>query len=577
MAQKDIQSIADYMNELEEMQTIEDAEYDKAQEENEKFQVEDDNMIEDDDVVDFEALGFADESCNEEDDVDENDILKDKPHNGHIDVDENDDFQEAEEAFNEDVTQFTSAPEEVENDSASITVDVYNEDGFGKFFAKELMKQIPQVIAKVLNANLPNGDIRVKISGPKDELENAYAFYVGKTNFDDLSDDELEEFNSKLVFDDGDTLAEADYREAVAHCLDPIGVKASTANLVKKDCCALSLVKEEKAKRLATKMLKCLKENDFSDLTDKELDIADDINDAIVAGEGFEAMTAEEQKVWNLILAQMGFTQEEWDKLTPEKQEEVFKKHPANNPSISKTGFADYLTKIDPETGEEIKYRNEYIVDNPETGMQDKTAFNPNYTKEKSIHQNRMLKKNQDKADSEKEKEEMVKKTLKDVRGRRGTWTINEFGKIISNLDDKQRKQLMKSLIADIEAENAGNPTKVGDEIRFVKQMFGKKETLRDLAKSWNATFPAVKLFSDRVWDAIIRAALDSTADLRKPGESFETYKALGYIFNGSDARRQKFIDAFEEIMNQTPTRKDSIDPERVQKILKKRAEQNNA
>ena len=59
----------------------------------------------------------------------------------------------------------------------------------------------------------------------------------------------------RVVFDDGDTLAEADYREAVAHCLDPVGVNASTADLIDQDTCAISIVKEEKARRSAKKIM----------------------------------------------------------------------------------------------------------------------------------------------------------------------------------------------------------------------------------------------------------------------------------------------------------------------------------
>ena len=74
------------------------------------------------------------------------------------------------------------------------------------------------------------------------------------------------------MFNDGDTVAEADYREAVAHCLDPIDVHASTANLADQDTCAISLVKEEKARRKALKMKKALCEEDLSQLSDDDLD-----------------------------------------------------------------------------------------------------------------------------------------------------------------------------------------------------------------------------------------------------------------------------------------------------------------
>lgn len=139
------------------------------------------------------------------------------------------------------------------------------------------------------------------------------------------------------MFDDGDTLAEADYREAVAHCLDPIGVKASTANLVNKDTCALSMIKEEKARRSAKKMLKALKENDYTKLSDSDLDTLDGIKDAIDSGEGEEGMTDEELAAWKWILNDMGYTQEEWDKLSQEEKDKAFKQY--NKPA--KIGFDD--------------------------------------------------------------------------------------------------------------------------------------------------------------------------------------------------------------------------------------------
>lgn len=141
------------------------------------------------------------------------------------------------------------------------------------------------------------------VHGERPNLEKAYAFYIGKPSFAALPQDDKEEFESRLTFADGDTLAEADYREAVAHCLDPIDVNASTANLVKKNTCALSIVKEERARRTATKMLKCLRENDLSDLSDKELETIENIADAIEDGEDLtDSLTPEEQKVWNIIL-----------------------------------------------------------------------------------------------------------------------------------------------------------------------------------------------------------------------------------------------------------------------------------
>lgn len=571
MAQKDIQSIAEYMKEVEQEKASEDKAYDEAAQEEQEFQAEDDAMLDDDEIIDPKTLGFIDDTDCDEDNLEE----------------EDDDI-EAEKALNESVIRFARLPESIDpNDGrASITVEVYNEDGFGKHFAEELMSVIPQVAATVLNRRLPNGDIKVKLSGLKDDLEKAFAFYVGKPSYQDLSNNDKDEFNSLLVFDDGDTLAEADYREAVAHCLDPIGVKASTANLVKKDSCALSLVKEEKARRMAKKMLKCLKENDFSELTDKELDIADKLNDKMISGSNVddEDLSPEEKKVWEIVLDQMGYTPEEWDELSPEEQEKVFKQHPANKPATTKTGFSEFLTDIDPKTGKRFKYRPEFPVyvpryKNPKTGEQDPdagkimpTGFNPDYSIEDSPYHNRNMQKREKKAKDQQEKDLRAKEAMKSARGKfdefgqKSTWTLEEFFKIISNLDNNQRKELMNSLIDYVEQSNPDSQ-KAGEEIRFIKTIFGKKQTLRDLAKAWNVSFPAVKFFKDKMEETLFVAARETTGDQN-------ALLALKKIF-ASDSLKKKYQEKIEEILNKTPIRKDTINPERVQRILKLKAQQN--
>jgi len=86
------------------------------------------------------------------------------------------------------------------------------------------------------------------------DLKEAYAFWLGLFRWKDVEDaGEDQGFYDNLVYEDGDTLQEADYREAIAHVFDPIGVKASTANLKANNVCQLSIVKEavkaEKEKR----------------------------------------------------------------------------------------------------------------------------------------------------------------------------------------------------------------------------------------------------------------------------------------------------------------------------------------
>lgn len=97
---------------------------------------------------------------------------------------------------------------------------------------------------------------------------------------------------------------------------------------------------------------------------------------------------------------------------------------------------------------------------------------------------------------------------MKKVRGRRGTWDKVEFAKMVSALDNKQRKELMNELLADIEAENKDDPRKAGNEAMFIKSIFGKKLTLRDLAKAWGKSAPGVMKFADdtiAIWKKTLR------------------------------------------------------------------------
>lgn len=145
--------------------------------------------------------------------------------------DEADDFySEDEDTFNEDVSDCLEKEVVEAEQLASIEVEVYNEDGFGEHFIEEVKAYVPGIEASK-KKDLPNKDILVKIVGSKEDLQKAFAFYLGQNDYGKLDRDDKEDFESRLVFADGDTLAEADYREAVAHCLDPIGVNASTADL----------------------------------------------------------------------------------------------------------------------------------------------------------------------------------------------------------------------------------------------------------------------------------------------------------------------------------------------------------
>ena len=104
------------------------------------------------------------------------------------------------------------------------------------------------------------------------------------------------------------------------------------------------------------------------------------------------------------------------------------------------------------------------------------------------------------------ERENKAREAMAKARGK-DTWDVGDFPQMIAALDDKQRKALMDELVADVEKENAADPRKAGDEIRFIKKMFGKKQTLRDIAKSWGKSAPGVMKFADET-ESIFRKTL---------------------------------------------------------------------
>ena len=547
MAQKDIQAIAEYMNQLNESKAAEDKKYEKALNEERQFEAEDIESTEiEDEIIDPSSMGFIDDT----DMQDESDAF----------YAEN---EESKDIFAEDVSDCMDDGKGCIDESeglATLTIEVYNEDGFGEHFTQEVMKNVPGVEAKAMNNKTPQGDLVVKIVGPYEDLVKAFNFYIGKSLNAPLVGDDKDEFDASLVYADGDTIAEADYREAVAHCLDPIGVDASTANLVKKDTCALSIIKEEKCRRKAAKFMKALREDDLSELTDLDLDTLDTIKDAMDNQETAE-LEAEDARIWAIILDQMGYTQDEWDKMTPEQQEKNFNKNLANNPTLTRTGFADYFLGSDPKDRSKIrKYSKAYGgVFNPETQDVETIAFNPDYSAEDSIYQHPGLVKKAEKkrqqAEYDARREAMRKDAMRSARGK-DTWTKEDFVKMISTLTGDERKKMFKSLIADIEA-TAETPQQAANETMFVRNLFGKKPTLRTIAQAWDRTFPGVKIYADYVEGALYKAAREATGLTLDNG-------ALGKLETDPIAK-EKFIEIFNREMNDRKSRgSETMDPERA-------------
>ena len=553
MAQKDIQDLANYMESLEQ----EDLQYKEACEEAAKEAaeaIEEEFDAFEDEVIDKASLGFIDDA----------------------DANEADDFYAENDAdtFEEDVsdcveTEQTDIDESV--DTGYIVIEVFNEDGYGEHFIDELTQAVPQVTAVKGKNKTAQGDLIIKVYGKADDLKKAFAFWTGNKDFNALPQDDKDLFDSILVFDNGDTVAEADYREAVAHCLDPIGVNASTANLVGKDSCALTMVQEEKAKRSAKKMLKALKENDFSSLSDKDLNTLDNIQTALDNGSDYKDLTAEERKVLEVIAKNCGYSLNDWLKLSPEKREKIIADYDERM-KISPTGFTDIHTRKRPDGTTEY-YRNGYYVDNPETGEKELIHFNPYYTADDSVYQhpsmvNKQAKKRRE-AEEQAERTKRAKDAMKSARGKE-TWAISEFHQMIQNLDAKQRKNLMNAMIADVEEENS-DPAQAGREIALIKTMFGKKLTSRDIAKMWNKSHLGVQKFADNMIGDLYVVA-------RKMTGIQNGLEALGRILTGKPEIQKKFAEEFEKFMNAKPlAKRDPMDPEREQRKVAGRAAKTNA
>ena len=563
MAQRDIEAIAEAMRAEEADRRACDEAYEKAKEAEKLFEKEEFEELEDE-IISPASMGF----------VDSEDIANE------ADSFYAEDEEEYVKRLNESVEDYIREEEPVDEaeDNASIEVDVYNEDGYGEHFASEVMKNVPGITAKARKTAKPNGDIVVKISGSRRDLERAFAFYLGQKDFILLPQEDREEFESLLVFDDGDTLAEADYREAVAHCLDPVGVNASTADLVDQDTCAINLIREERAKRSANKMLKALCEEDMSDLSDRELDQLEGIQDALASGEGSDGMTDEELRVWKTLLRTMGYTLEQWNAMTPEQQKKAWDHDIENTKQASKSGFARWHTAINPEDWKDRKrYQNQYQIVDPETGERANTAFNPDYTSEISPHQHpttydkeqRRAAAQADKESIEKRRKEFAKQAQlharsgKDSVTGRPTMTSGDFGRMLAAMTDDEVEALKQSLIDDVKT-SAASPEDAENEVKFINSVFSgakNKKTLIDLGNILTGGghgAPAIKKYVNDFDDAIFLAT--------KRASGTDGSRASFNKLINSPAGRRRFAKVLSNVLNSRKTGKNPIDPERAMK-----------
>ena len=566
MAQRDIEAIAEAMRAEEADRAACDEAYEKAKEAEKLFEKEEFEELEDE-IISPASMGFVDS----ENIADESDDFY------------NEDFREIN--FDEDVSDCIKEKDtfdEAEN-NASIEVDVYNEDGYGAHFASEVMKNVPGVTAKAGKMTKPNGDIVVKMSGSRQDLQRAFAFYLGQKSYAALPQEDKEEFESLLVFDEGDTLAEADYREAVAHCLDPVVVNASTADLVDQDTCAINLIREERAKRSANKMLKALCEQDMSDLSDKELDQLEGIQDALASGEGEDGMTDEELKVWKTLLKTMGYTLEQWNSMTPEQQKKAWDWDVEKSKQSSKSGFARWHTVIDPHDWRNRKRVDyEFPVPDPDDpegrkGFVGRTQFNPDYTSEISPHQHphtydkdeRRAAAQADKDAVERRRQEFAKnaqlhsRSGEDSKTGRPAITQGDFGRMLAASTDEEIEDLKNSMIEYVKS-TAKSSEDLNNELKVINSIFSgakNKKTLIDLGNTLTGGghgAPAIKKFVD---DFDIAMSVATRKASGKDGSRESFMKLIN-----SPAGRARYIKVLANVLNSRKTGKNPIDPERVGK-----------
>ena len=549
MAQKDIEQWAKMLQEAE----AEDQAYEKACDDSIKEAedaVNDVELGEEDEVIDPASLGFVDSE--EEKGVAEDDMLDGRPHNGHLSVDEaekDDEVDLAECGFAEDgkELQEKEAEEDLneafhnDNDYASIELDIFDaEDGTGEAFAKELQKEVPEVLARPSGKVGPNPIY--KLTGTVKDLKEAYAFWLGLFRWKDVEDaGEDQGFYDSLVYEDGDTLQEADYREAIAHVFDPIGVKASTANLKANNVCQLSIVKEA-VKAEKERRQKALLEADLEDMSDEQLDNLDQALDAGEAVDNNDA-DAEQERIWLAILKSMGINSiEEYKAMDPKEFEKRWEA--SNAPMDAANGFARSKTV----------YRAYHKPDNEAGGATHTDfTFNPDYN-------HRVTRAEAAREAVKAEKKARENAPIQFPKKGQDTWSLADFGRMLHSLGPKKAKELQKAMLEIAHEDNKDNPEAEAREIMFIKKLFGQKmPTFRDIARAWypgqdpNTRQQSVNKFCQDTLGNFYQATREATGTTNGGLANFRANVL------GNERNFRKFLEVMKEISDKRAANKRSI------------------
>lgn len=550
MAQKDIEQWAKMLQEAE----AEDQAYEKACDDSIKEAedaINDVELGEEDEVIDPASLGFVDS----EDGVAEDDMLDGRVHNGHLDVDEaekDDEVDLAECGFSEDgkELQEKEAEEDLQeafhkdDEYASMELEVEgseNFDGDNTSFEDALHAEVPDVMVKKVGIG-SGGVLKYRISGFLEDLKEAYAFYLGLYSWNDVvKQGEEPIFNELVVFQDGDTLQEADYREAIAHVFDPIGVKASTANLKANNVCQLSIVKEA-VKAEKERRQKALLEADLEDMSDEQLDNLDKALDAGEAVDNDEA-TAHDERVWLAILKTMGINSiEEYKAMDPKEFEKRWEA--SNAPIDAANGFARSKTV----------YRAYHKPDNEAGGATHTDfTFNPDY-----YHRVTRAEAAREAVKAEKKARENAK--IEFPKRGQDTWSLADFGRMLHSLGPKKAKELQKAMLEIAHEDNKDNPEAEAREIMFIKKLFGQKmPTFRDIARAWypgqdpNTRQQSVNKFCQDTLGNFYQATREATGTTNGGLANFRANVL------GNERNFRKFLEVMKEISDKRAANKRSI------------------
>lgn len=553
MAQKEIEQWAKILQEAE----AEDVAYGKAcekamKEAEEACSYENAELDAEDEIIDPESLGFV----NSDEDVDEDDMLDGRFHNGHVEVDECDSVNFNECGFTEDGKDLQEKEAEdylnedlhSDEDFASIELDIFdNEDGTGEAFAKELKSECPNMFARPANKVGPNPVW--KLTGTVKDLKEAYAFWLGLFNWKDVEDQgEAEGFYNSIVYEDGDTIQEADYRETLAHVFDPVGVRASTANLKKTNTCELSIVKEAvQAEIQKRKLKKALLEKDFGSLSDEDLEKLDSV---LTAKEEVDSGDAddEDERVWLAVLKTMGINSiEEYRAMPPEEFQKLWDKY--NQPSNQANGFS--------------RSNHSFVAYHPrdnENGGATRTefAFNPDYYHRVTRAEEERLAKKADQAARQKATDDLLAGQEEALSF--ADMSPAEFGRFLHSLEPKKVRELRKAMLDAAHEDNADNPAEEAREIMFINRIFGKdKATFRDIARLWypgedpNTRQQSVNKFAQDMIASFYQATRQATGSDDGGLETFRK-KVLG-----NEATFKKFLEIIKQQSEKKKANKRSI------------------